>query len=383
MRRLTAVLSCSIALILVAVACGSGQPQPPSGSSPSPTPSSSPTPAALLFAALETNANAAQFQWNTMAIAGLDGVARAKTTFVPMPIPYVGCAGAVLPPSAHVVAGKVYFADGQGTIRSLDSQGNAATVTTIPFNGNQQMLSFAVSPDGMRLLAAVFTLPAQAKSGDPCAGGSAFAPGPFTLDVYSAQVGGASQRLYHEALPTSSSQPVPNVMAFEGWDKVGPEATYPTQWATQGGGPHPDGTLVWVDPSTGKISRQVGDPGSCLVWDVAPSGDYVCTTTQGGNISVRRPDGTEIWGFAAPATSPYENPRLSPLEGRVAAGGSASAVVTSAGNHVALGLYPLGWLDNETVIGGGYTADFTYVSLASPSTVSDIGFKGLFVGAIQ
>ena len=379
----TAVRSWSIALLLVAVSCGSAQPQPSSGSSPSPTPPSSPSPAALLFAALETNASAAQFQWNTVAIAGLDGVARAKTTFAPMPIPYTGCEGAVLPPSAHVAAGKVYFADGQGRIRSLSPQGDIATAATIPFTGNQQMLSFAVSPDGVNLLAAVFTIPAQATSGDPCAGGTPFAPGPYTLDVYSARAGGASQRLYHQVLQTSSAQPAPNVMAFEGWDKVGPEATYPTQWATQGGGPHPDGTMVWVDPSTGKIARQVGDPQSCLVWDVAPSGDYVCTTSQGGNISVRRPDGTEVWGFTAPSNSPYENPRLSPLEERVAAGGSDSAVLSSAGNHVALGLYPLGWLDDSTVIGGGYTADLTYVSLASPSTVSDLGFKGLFVGTIQ
>jgi hypothetical protein len=371
-----------VALLLVAVACGSSQPQATSSSSPSPSVTPSSTPRAPLFAALETNADAAQFQWNTVAIAGLDGIARAKTTFAPMPIPYVGCEGAVLPSSAHVAAGKVYFADGLGEIRSLSPQGDIAMVASVPFTGNQQMLSFAVSPDGVDLLAGVFSLPAQAKSGNPCTGAPAFEPGPFTFDVYSARAGGASQRLYHQVLQTSSSQPVPDVMAFNGWDKVGPEATYPTQWATQGGGPHPEGTMVWVDPSTGKIARQVGDPESCLVWDVAPSGDYVCTTTQGGNISVRRPDGSEIWGFNAPAGSPYENPRLSPLEGSVAAGGSDSAVVTSAGKHVLLGLYPLGWFDDTTVIGGGYTVDFTYVSLAAPSTVADIGFRGLFVGAL-
>jgi hypothetical protein len=379
MRRISVL----IGLLFLAVACGPAQPRATSTPSPSITASSAPSPPALLFAALETNAGAAQFQWNTVVIAGLDGVARAKTTFAPMPIPYTGCEGAVLPPSAHVAAGKVYFADGQGAIKSLDVHGAVSPVATIPFTGTQQMLSFAVSPDGARLLAAVFTLPAQAGSGDPCAGGAPFAPGPFTLDVYSAQAGGTAQRLYHDVLQTSSAQPMPNGMAFEGWDRVGPEATYPTQWATQGGGPHPDGTMVWVDPSTGKVSRQVGDPQSCLVWDIAPSGDYVCTTAQAGSISVRRPDGTEVWGFAAPAGSPYENPRLSPLEGRVAAGGSDAAVVTSAGKHVPLGLYPLGWLDDTTVIGGGFTANFTYVSLASPSTVSDAGFKGLFVGAIQ
>src|SRR5579864_7301946 len=370
-----------IVMLLVA-GCATSQPNPAGVTSSPHTPSSSTSPRPLLFAALETNANAAQFQWNTAVIAGLDGIARAKVTFAPLPMPYVGCESAVMPPDAHVAADKVYFADGTGTIRSLSPLGEAATVATIPFTGNQQMLSFAVSPDGMNLLAAVFTLPAQAASGDPCAGAEPFAPGPFTLDVYSAQIGGTSRRLYHDVLPVSGTQRVPDVMAFTGWDKVGPEATYPTQLATQGGGPQPGGVTVWVDPSSGRVSRQLSDPTSCVVWDVAPSGDFVCTTPQAGDISVRHPDGTEIWGSKAPFESPYENPTLSPLEGRVAAGGSQSAVVTSTGKSLPLGLYPLGWLDDSTVIGGGYTADFTYVSLAAPSTVVDIGFKGLFVGAI-
>jgi hypothetical protein len=140
--------------------------------------------------------------------------------------------------------------------------------------------------------------------------------------------------------------------------------------------------MVWVDPSSGRITRQLSDPQSCVVWNVVPSGDFVCTTPQTGDISVRRPGGAEVWGFKAPFETPYENPTLSPLEGRVAAGGSQPAVVTSAGKHVALGLYPLGWLDDTTVIGGGFTADLSYVSLAAPSSVVDIGFKGLFVGTI-
>jgi hypothetical protein len=369
-------------MLLVAAGCGTSQPNASGVPSSSPTPSSSTPHRPLLFAALETSASAAQFQWNTAVIAGLDGIARAKVSFTPMPMPFVGCESAVMPPEAHVAAGKVFFADGTGKIMSLSPQGEVATVATIPFSGNQQMLSFAVSPDGIDLLAAVFTLPAQATSGDPCAGAEPFAPGPFTLDVYAAQSGGGSRRLYHDVLPTGGSQRVPNVMAFAGWDKVGPEATYPTQLATQGGGPQPGGVLVWVDPSSGRVTRQLSDPQACVVWDIASTGDFVCTTPQVGDVSVRRPDGTEIWGSKAPFESPYENPTLSPLEGRVAAGGSQAAIVTSTGKHVALGLYPLGWLDDNTVVGGGFTADFAYVSLAAPSTVVDIGFKGLFVGAI-
>ncbi len=366
--------------MLLLTACGSGTPSAVASPRTSPQPSAA---GPLLFAALEAQGSSSPYEWNTVAIAGLDGYARAKATFKPMPTPYVGCAGAVLPPSAHVAAGKVYFADGTGTIKSFSPQGQIAAVATFPFTGIQQMLSFGVSPDGSELLAAVFTLPARAASGDPCSGAAPFAAGNFTLDVYSAQVGAARQLLYHEILPTSSTQPVPNVMAFTGWDKIGPEVADAAQWATQGGGPHPYGFMAWVDSTTGRISRRLSNPDSCLVWDVGAGGDYVCTTPQAGDISVRRPNGSEIWGFKAPANSPYANPYLSPQGGRVAAGGGDTAVVSSAGARVALGLYPLGWLDDTTVIGGGYDRDLTYVRLDAPGTVVDIGFKGLFVGTVQ
>ncbi|MEO8743820.1 MAG: hypothetical protein ABI455_00865 [Candidatus Dormiibacterota bacterium] len=371
-----------IAIVVLLTACG-GSVTPTAVASPS----ASPQPTAskpLLFAALEAKATGDAFEWNTVAIANLDGIAQAKTAFTPMPVPYVGCAGASLPPSAHVASGKVFFADGTGQVRSLGLNGQIAAVTTIPFTGTQQMLSFAVSPDGSSLLAAVFTIPGRPATGDACTGAAPFAPGNFTLDVYSAQVGGASHLLYHEVLASSSTQPVPNVMAFIGWDKVGPEATYPTQWATQGGGPHPYGVMAWVDPSTGKVSRQLSNPDSCLVWDIGAAGDFVCTTTQVGDISVRRPDGTEIWGVKAPANSFYESPYLSPQEGRVAAGGGETAILGRDGAHVSLtGFGPQGWLDDTTVIGGGYESDFTYVRLNASSTVVDIGFKGKFIGTIQ
>lgn len=369
-----------IALLLLLAACSPGNPPAASSPKPSPEPTASPT---LLFAALE--ASVKPFQWDMVAIAGLDGYARARTTFTPMPIPYVGCGGAVPPPSAHVAAGKVYFADGTGMVTSLSPQGQVATVATFPFTGGQQqMVSFAVSPDGSNLLAAVFTLPGRATSGDPCSGAPAFAVGTFTLDVYSAIAGGASHLLYHEILPTSSTQPAPNVMAFMGWDKVGPEAASDTQWATQGGGPHPYGFMAWVDPSTGKITRQVSNPDSCLVWDIGAGGDFVCTILRAGDVSVRRPDGAEIWGFKASPNLPYQNSYLSPDETRVVAGGSETAVLSSTGDLVALtGFDPLGWLDGSTVIGGGYDRDLTYVRLSAPGTVVDIGFKGMFVGVVQ
>src|SRR4029077_14719479 len=223
-----------IALLLMVAACG--QPQAQSATSPlasgstpgaSATQSASPgvTPSSkapsslpLLFAVLEAKGTVNAYTWNTVAIAGLDGRARAKTTFVPMPLPKMGCIGAVIPVPAHVAAGKVYFADGKGVVRSLSVTGQVTRVATFALTSSQQMLSFAVSPDGSRLLGTVFTLPTKpnvACTGAPDTG--------YALDVYSAPAGGASRLLYHENLQSTPA----NVMALTGWDAVGPVGTSP------------------------------------------------------------------------------------------------------------------------------------------------------------
>src|SRR5258706_12414457 len=187
---------------------------------------------------------------------------------------------AILTPAAYAAAGKVFFADGIGEVRSLSISGQVANVTTFPFSGRQQMLSFAVSPDGGRLLGAVFTLPAKpglACSGTPAVGG-------YTLDVYSARPGGSSTLLVHQSFTN------PDVMALVGWDEVGPLATYPTTWASQGGLPTAfAGTPVRIDSATGNVLKQVA-PVSCYGQDIVLSGDYVCGA---GNavISVRRSGG--------------------------------------------------------------------------------------------
>jgi hypothetical protein len=115
---------------------------------------------------------------------------------------------------------------------------------------------------------------------------------------------------------------------------------------------------------------------------IAASGDFVCTNNAGG-ISVRRADGTEIWAVPSPSNSQYWAPYLSPLEDKVATGASDNAVVSRDGSNIALGLTPLGWLDDTTVIGGGFADHFTYAKLDQPHIAVDIGFGGLFVGRVQ
>src|SRR5207302_4145193 len=183
----------------------------PTGSkaqSPKPSPTASPKVSpTLLFAVMEAKGTANAWTYNTVAIAGLNGYARAKTTFTPMPVPSLGCMGAVIPPSAHVAAGKVFFADAKGVVRSLSIDGAIRTVATFQMTSPQQMLSFAVSPDGSRVLGTVFTIPTNAFSCDGSASG-----GTFAFDAYSASNGGASQLVYHQSWTKSQ-----NVLALTGW----------------------------------------------------------------------------------------------------------------------------------------------------------------------
>jgi hypothetical protein len=366
--------------LLMVVACGPAQAQPstsPTAATAGLSPSTSASP---LFAVLEATIPGSQYEWNTVAIAGLDGYARAKTAFVPMPGVDVGCMGAILPKSAHVASGKVYFADGNGVVRSLSAGGPVSTVASFPFSGHQQMLSFAVSPDGSQLLGTVFTLPA--KPNLACTG----SPGPsgYSLDVYAAPAGGPSTLLYHENLPDAGA----NVIALGGWDAEGPLGTYPTTWATQGGGPASElGVAVRIDASTGRVLRQVADPSSCLVWDVAVTGDFVCEPLGSTSVSVRRPDGSEIWHFAGASPNGFFY-FLAPDERHVTASADAGyEVLGRDGARVTLGgagFFPTAWLDPITVIGAvGPNTNLSYVGLTAPGTIISLGFQGLFVGTVR
>ena len=209
-----------------------------------------------------------------------------------------------------------------------------------------------------------------------------FGPGDFLLDVYAAQAGTAARVLYHQDLGTMTATPGPQILFLIGWDKVGPLGTYPSSWATQGGGPvHYWGTPVRVDANTGRVLSPVSDP-SCSIWDIALSGDFVCVSSTAA-LSVRRPDGTELWHISSTPNSGYEYELLAPDEQHVAVLGPD--VLGRDGTNVKLpnSFYYAGWLDNSTLIGGGYNTNLNYVSLSAPSTVVDIGFKGLFVGTVQ
>jgi len=408
------------ALLLLAVACGqvrgaptsavvsptttssaiaSNEPGTPPNGSPisspkataAPMPKTSPT---LVFAVLEAKGTANSGTYNTVAIAGVDGRARAKTTFAPMPVPNLGCIGAVIPQSAHVAAGKVFFADAKGVVRTLSIDGTVATVATFPLTSSQQMLSFAVSPDGSRLLGTVFTSPANAYS---CTGSASSAA--FTFDAYSATSGGSSRLVYHD----SWTKPQ-NVLALTGWDSVGPIGTYPTVWASQGGGPGSTlGVFVRIDATTIKPLAPFADPSKCQVWNSVPSGAFVCmgdlVMTGGGTanqkvnqpISVRNADGTELWHSTVTAQNAPFGPFLTPDGQHVMVccndlnlTDSHELLVGRGGDHVNLakGFGASGWLDSTTMV-GWVNSSMAYVAAKAPGTAISMGFSGLYVGTVR
>jgi hypothetical protein len=392
-----------------ATATASASPSPTASPSPSASPSPKPSPlpqpsisATLLFGVLEAKLPGSPYTWNTVAIAGLDGYARAKTTFTPMPVPNLGCIGAILPASAYVSAGKVFYADGNGVVRSLAVDGTIKTVATFPMTSKQQMLSFAVSPDGTSLLGTIYTAPTNAY---PCSGSPS--SGIFTFDAYVATSGGASQLVYHE----SWTKP-PSVLALTGWDAVGPIGTYPTVWASQGGGPGSTlGVFVRVDAATIKPLAPLSDPSKCQVWNSVPSGAFVCmgesVMTGGGTadqkvnqpVSVRNADGTELWHFTVTGQNSPFGPFLAPDGQHVMIccndlnlADSYELLVGRGGVQVNLakGFGASGWLDSTTMVGWVSTNPLSqgpppmaYVAANAPGTVVSMGFPGLFVGTVH
>jgi hypothetical protein len=373
------------ALLVLSVACGQVSGRPTAQQSPSSTLKPSST---LLFAVLEAKATA----YDTVAIVGLDGNARAKSTFTPMPVPKVGCMGAIIPLSAHVAAGKVYFADAKGVVRSLAVDGTVAVAATLPMTSSQQMLSFAVSPDGTRIVGTILTVPSTAFT---CSGAGS---GTFTLDAYTAPVGGAAQLVYHDSWTTSRS-----VLALTGWDSVGPIGTYPTVWASQGGGPGSAlGVKVRVDAATIRPGSVLSNPSACLVWDTIADGAFVCTKDGVSAqqqvsvpVSVRRADGTELWQYTISSANGPSLPYLNPDGAHVIMCCSDDGhewLIGRDGSRIKLGaaFFGSGWLDSTTAI-GEYHPDpsqqpplpLSYVALNAPDTVVPMGFAGAFVGTVS
>ena len=394
-------------LIAAAVACGypqSAAPKPwttatvtpgqAKTAEPSPPAVSSPTASGpTLYAVVEDKAHPGGLGFDTIAIADLNGIARAKATFTPMRVPTTGCYGGTpMPIPATTAAGAAFFADSTGVVRKLGVDGSVTTITTFPVVSAQQVLSFVVSPDGAHLLGAILTL-APRPAGDPCGPNAKFSflYGDPTNDVYSADAGAAPRLLYHETWSPSAQTPT-TLLVLKSWTAAGPRGTYPSIIALQGAGPTgADGTAVRVDPVTGKVLGPVVQS-TCILPVVAASGDYSCLPSDvlsrdaDSSMIVFRPDGTELWRGVAKGEDRYGHGLLAPDESHLVT--FASIIGRDASRSPIPAVFPMGWVDSRTLLvfdnrmspGSGATG---YISLDDPSKVVNLGFDGHFAGNIN
>jgi len=145
---------------------------------------------------------------------------------------------------------------------------------------------------------------------------------------------------------------------------------------------------VRVDAGSGDVLSEISTS-SCPVQDIAWRGTYLCNVgLDGRTLSVRRPDGSEIWNASGhwmllvSFLSPDERRIAAPLAN---AGADTVEVVTKDGERIVLAgnVWPVGWLDSTTVIGIHDGGNLSYIALNAPATIIDMGFKGTFVGAVS
>jgi hypothetical protein len=336
---------------------------------------------------------------DTAAIAGLDGFAIAKTTFTPRTIPAIGNAAPVLDLEGQVAAGGLYFMDGKGVVRRLEPGGGVKTVASFPIASPQQTASFAVSPDGTHLMAAVLTVPNNSPSSDPNEPFGHFS-GPYRLQLEAAAAGGSTSIV--KSWQSGTNQPPDSPGGFTnivlaGWDGQGPIALIHGATGTQN---------AWLDNQrwfAGSIARLHPDgtlgapigPADCLPSWRPTAGRFVCTKTPTGTqsgtpVTVVTLDGNVVWNGVAPTAGPGQTAggfALSPDGTRLAMDGQVVTLTNNATVRLATNFTPEGWLTSDTIIGlipqERTAGTLGIVRLSDPQHPQNWGFSGAFVGTLQ
>ena len=299
--------------------------------------------------------------YDTVAIAGYDGFARARQTFAPRQVPVLPGGGVPwLPPPAVVAAGAVFYADGGGALFRLDVSGKVTPIADFATKA-QQELWFAVSPDGRKLAATVLTVPAVG--------------GDWTLEVETAVPGRLPTVVKREDLGTALPKPALVV----GWDVGG--ALLSTETALTGaGGWQLHGTGLAHLQASGDAGPALGGQG-CTPWSWSPDGSILCS---GSPNTVRDPAGNVLWKIPAGAYS-LLGQALSPDAFHVA---TDSVLIGADGwaEKLPPGFDVEAWSDPEHLVGqiddpaGKGHAD--YVTVGNALRGHDLGFTGVIVGGV-
>jgi hypothetical protein len=294
-------------------------------------------------------------------------------------------ASTVLPVQARVAAGAVYFIDGKGVVRRLEPSGSVQAVTTFPITSSQQDVSFAVSPGGNRLMAAVFT---HASVVPGPASGPAYLPtGQARLDLEVANAGGSATTVKHWQGSASGdlSQPQFHNITMAGWDAVGPTVLVDGYEAVQNtvieGQQWMGGHLARISLD-GTLGSSIG-PASCQPYSVEQEGSIVCL--KGTSVNVVSGAGQVLWQVSnVPAPLSISGGfALSPDGSQVAMDGLLAGKGGSR-TTLAANFSTRGWIDDQTIIGfvGFGTSRIGIIRTSSPTKVEDWGFSGQYVGRL-
>jgi hypothetical protein len=320
-----------------------------------------------------------------VAIAGPDGYARAKQTFKPRSLPFIGNAGVLMQPEARLAAGAAFYIDGNGVVRRLSVDGSVAQITSIPFGEPQQEVSFAASPDGTRVIASVLTLPAKNPNAQTPGDAPYVAGSHAFIEVFAADAGGPARSLVRTDLGASSNGW--QVMRVVGWDGGGPLVTLQQSLGTQQGslGNWAEGMQLAHLDASGHPGPAL-TPADCMPWQELDDASILCSGGDFRNVTLIDGGGKTIGSFPG-VSGPFLT--VSPNKAWVAYHGGAQ---NRDGTRVALPdqFFPEGWLDATTIVGyqdskyriGAAVGNMALVRLADASHIDDLGFTGVLAGVL-
>ena len=269
-----------------------------------------------------------------------NGQAIASTNFdAPATPPAQGCQSVTLP-AVRVAAGAAYFADSAGAIHRLAPDDSITQVATFPISASS-FLSFAVSPDGRKLIAIVITSP-------PSVGGH------YSLDLEEADAGAPTRKVLHKDL---GAVLLPGPTLIAGWDDGGPVATLNSNLCIQNDAPSTEyfGRPLIHLAADGTHLDEVGGSGCFLPVDELANGTVVCVGSDGSSFTIRNRGGGILWQAALDGV-PID-PHVSPDGGalvveasdvelfRVGAQQAVSLTQTTNSPFI-----PLGWFGNDYLV---------------------------------
>jgi hypothetical protein len=339
----------------------------------------------------------------TLAIVDTHGHVRAQRTFRRLPQPLVGCEGSWISSSIQVAGDAAYYLDDSGTVRRLSASGAVSDVGRFPIRTSQQVIWFAVSPDGRKLMAAIMVYTPLSPSWNPQQGCPVHEPGRVHEEIDLANVGKSTTTVTDQANPKT-------VTSVVGWDRTGPVAVPDSHMAYIG---FIDGT-VWGGPAIhldegGKpVGGSIGGASCSPLFGETKDGNVVCHDPKQPTVRdsagkvlwrLKALDPTDEFTYGAITLSPDATRVAFNLNSRCCYTFDSSVIRSRDGARTGLGstFQPQGWLDNQTVVGArgsvkatcsGCPPDFApttlgIIDLARPAEVRDLGISGTFLGVLQ